>query len=97
MNPSDASAHASALRKVGKGAGRRAAGWTALAQQHMRAAVESGLGLTCRTGHFLGGAIQSSKLPPLPRVAFAHHVRPNAHSTIRRLGDLIQSAARGLA
>ncbi|MFI5958571.1 AAA domain-containing protein [Cryptosporangium sp. NPDC051539] len=30
---------ASALRKVGKGSGRRSAGWTALAQQHMRDAV----------------------------------------------------------
>ncbi|WP_143175080.1 AAA domain-containing protein [Cryptosporangium aurantiacum] len=30
---------ASALRKVGKGSGRRSAGWTALAQQHMREAV----------------------------------------------------------
>ncbi|MFB9318910.1 AAA domain-containing protein [Cryptosporangium minutisporangium] len=30
---------AAALRKVGKGSGRRAAGWTALAQQHMREAV----------------------------------------------------------
>ena len=32
---------ASALRKLGKGVGRRAAGWTALAQQHMRDAVEA--------------------------------------------------------
>ncbi|WP_051569677.1 AAA domain-containing protein [Cryptosporangium arvum] len=32
---------ASALRKVGKGSGRRAAGWTALAQQHMREAVSA--------------------------------------------------------
>jgi DNA-binding transcriptional LysR family regulator len=60
----------------------------------LRAAVESGLGLTCRTTHFMEAALGADKiLPTLPRVAYVRHIRSNPHPTITRLADLIQAAA----
>jgi DNA-binding transcriptional LysR family regulator len=59
----------------------------------LRAAVESGLGLTCRTTHFMDAAIDAEELPALPHVAYVRHIRSNPHPTISRLGDLILTAA----
>jgi DNA-binding transcriptional LysR family regulator len=59
----------------------------------LRAAVESGLGLTCRTTHFMDAAIDTEELPALPHVAYVRHIRSNPHPTISRLGDLILTAA----
>lgn len=60
----------------------------------LRAAVESGLGLTCRTTHFMDAAIDADAgLPALPHVAYVRHIRSNPHPTISRLGDLILTAA----
>jgi DNA-binding transcriptional LysR family regulator len=58
----------------------------------LRAAVESGLGLTCRTTHFMDAAIDEG-LPALPHVSYVRHIRSNPHPTISRLGDLILMAA----
>jgi len=58
----------------------------------LRAAVESGLGITCRTTHFIDQAIEDD-LPALPDVAYVRHIRSNPHPTIARLGDLILQAA----
>jgi DNA-binding transcriptional LysR family regulator len=60
----------------------------------LRAAVNSGLGLTCRTTHFMEKAIGSDEtLPALPQVAYVRHIRSNPHPTISRLANLIQAAA----
>jgi DNA-binding transcriptional LysR family regulator len=60
----------------------------------LRAAVESGLGVTCRTTHFMDTVIGSREgLPALPHVGYVRHIRSNPHPTIRRLADLIQTAA----
>jgi len=58
----------------------------------LRAAVESGLGITCRTTHFIDQAIEDD-LPALPDVAYVRHIRSNPHPTVARLGDLILQAA----
>ena len=58
----------------------------------LRAAVNSGLGLTCRTTHFMDAAIESD-LPALPQVAYVRHIRSDPHPTIGRLADLILTAA----
>src|SRR6201996_1640914 len=60
----------------------------------LRAAVESGLGVTCRTTHFLQHMIGAeAALPSLPRVAYVRHICSNPHPTIGRLADMIQTAA----
>jgi DNA-binding transcriptional LysR family regulator len=60
----------------------------------LRAAVESSLGITCRTTHFMDTVCGSKEvLPPLPHIAYVRHIRSNPHSTIARLADLIQTAA----
>lgn len=60
----------------------------------LRAAVNSGLGLTCRTTHFMDAAIGSEDaLPALPQVAYVRYIRSNPHPTILRLSDLILTAA----
>jgi len=59
----------------------------------LRAAVQSGLGLTCRTTHFMDQPIEESDLPALPEVAYVRHVRGNPHPTIARLSDLVLTAA----
>ncbi|HVW73654.1 MAG TPA: LysR substrate-binding domain-containing protein [Rhizomicrobium sp.] len=62
----------------------------------LRAAVESGLAITCRTIHFLDAPIVArNTLPPLPAVAYVRHVRSN-HPAITSLADLIQAAALAL-
>ena len=60
----------------------------------LRAAVESGLGITCRTTHFMEDAIgPPARLPSLPHVAYVRHIRSNPHPTISYLADLLQTAA----
>ena len=60
----------------------------------LRAAVESGIGVSCRTVHVVDAAIEAKKsLPALPSVAYVRHVRSNPHPTISRLADLVQTAA----
>jgi DNA-binding transcriptional LysR family regulator len=63
----------------------------------LRAAVESGLGVTCRSAHFMDAAIgPQAALPPLPQIAYVRQIRSNPHATITQLGDLILSAAQEL-
>jgi DNA-binding transcriptional LysR family regulator len=60
----------------------------------LRAAVDSGLGITCRTNHFMDAGIAAKEaLPSLPHVAYVRHIRSNPHPTISRLADLVQTAA----
>jgi DNA-binding transcriptional LysR family regulator len=60
----------------------------------LRAAVDSGLGITCRTSPFMDAEIGAKEaLPSLPHVAYVRHIRSNPHPTISRLADLIQTAA----
>ena len=61
----------------------------------LRAAVESDIGVTCRATTVLGRVIPSPEaagLPPLPRVAYAAHARPDPHPTLARLSEMIRSA-----
>ena len=63
----------------------------------LRAVVESGLGITCRTSHFMDAAIGTGEaLTPLPQVSYVRHVRADPHPTVSRLGDLIRDAALAL-
>ncbi len=60
----------------------------------LRAAVEAGLGVTCRTSSFLDRVLPSledAALPALPDVGYLLHVHPHAHPTIRNLADLIEA------
>jgi len=60
----------------------------------LRAAVESGLGITCRTISFMDKPIGPEEtLPCLPKVSYVRHVRDNPHPTVNRLGELILTAA----
>jgi DNA-binding transcriptional LysR family regulator len=60
----------------------------------LRAAVQSGLGITCRTTHFIDEPIApTDDLPALPDVAYVRHVRNDPHPTIARLADLVLAAA----
>jgi DNA-binding transcriptional LysR family regulator len=61
----------------------------------LRAAVDSGLGATCRTTVFsrrVLSAEAAGRLPRLPQVAYVRHVRANPHATIRRLAELMNAA-----
>jgi DNA-binding transcriptional LysR family regulator len=65
----------------------------------LRAAVQSGLGVTCRTELFGGrkvGCEAASSLPVLPGVAYTRHLRASPHPTIVRLADLIRTAVLDL-
>jgi DNA-binding transcriptional LysR family regulator len=63
----------------------------------LRAAVESGLGVTCRTAHFMDTTVyEQDDLPPLPDVAYVRHIRGNPNPTVSRLGDLVLAAAQAL-
>ena len=61
----------------------------------LRAAVESGLGITCRTTHFIDQAIEDN-LPALPDVAYMRHIRSNPHPTNVFLGDPILQGGVGV-
>lgn len=60
----------------------------------LRAAVNAGLGISCRTQMFsnrlIAGAEQT--LPALPNVAYVSHTRAHPHSTITHLADLMHTA-----
>lgn len=65
----------------------------------LRAAVQSGLGVTCRTELFGGrkiGCDAAAGLPALPGVAYACHTRASSHPTITRLAGLIRTAVLDL-
>lgn len=62
----------------------------------LRAAIESGLAVSCRTDVFSRRAIESADLPGLPEVAYVRHTRPEPHATIARLADLISAAVLDL-
>jgi DNA-binding transcriptional LysR family regulator len=57
----------------------------------LRAAVDSGLGVTCRTDLFMDRIISPAEadLPPLPKVAYARHIRAAPPQAIDRLADLV--------
>ncbi len=60
----------------------------------LRAAVTSGLGVTSRTTVFMDRPIDAAaaRLPDLPRVSYARHIRPSPPIAIARLADLVLSA-----
>jgi DNA-binding transcriptional LysR family regulator len=61
----------------------------------LRAAVDSGLGITCRTEVFSRrrlGAEALAALPDLPAVAYVRHTRIHPHPTIARLAALMHAA-----
>ena len=60
----------------------------------LRAAVDSGLGVTCRTTLFMDRPVDAvaAGLPALPRVAYARHIRPAPPGAIARLADLVLNA-----
>ena len=62
----------------------------------LRAAIDSGLAISCRTEVFSGKFIENDTLPPLPDVAYVRHTRPGPHRTITRLADLISAAVLDL-
>jgi len=65
----------------------------------LRAAVHSGLGVTCRTELFGArqiGCEAAATLPALPGVAYARHLRSSPHPTINRLAELIRTAVLDL-
>jgi DNA-binding transcriptional LysR family regulator len=60
----------------------------------LRAAVESGLALSCRTPSFAPGLLlpADARLPALPPVAFVSHTRASPHPAIGKLADLLRMA-----
>lgn len=60
----------------------------------LRAAVNAGLGISCRTQMFSNRLISGAEqtLPALPSVAYVSHTRANPHSTITHLADLMHTA-----
>ncbi len=59
----------------------------------LRAAIDAGLAVTCRTTIFRSAPpIEDGILPTLPRVAYVRHIRAPSHPTFDRIADLIQSA-----
>jgi DNA-binding transcriptional LysR family regulator len=60
----------------------------------LRAAVQSGQGIACRTALFAAKAVPAGigePLPPLPQVAYTYHVRNHAQLAVKRLADLMLS------
>ncbi|MDE1172257.1 MAG: LysR substrate-binding domain-containing protein [Parvibaculaceae bacterium] len=62
----------------------------------LRAAVQTGLGITCRTNLFAEAAsapvIPKDLLPPLPHVSYALHTVENPTAPAKRIADLIRTA-----
>lgn len=64
----------------------------------LRAAVDAGLGLTCRTGLFLQDApLDHAGLPPLPQVACILHTAAGLDGPTSQLADLTREVVAGLA
>jgi len=65
----------------------------------LRAAVDCGLAITCRTRIFSDRALDAEAaagLPGLPKVAYVRHIRASPHPTIERLGVLMKAAVLDL-
>jgi len=65
----------------------------------LRAAVDAGLGISCRTRVFSDRVVDTDVapgLPGLPRVAYVRHTRAQPHATIRRISELMKSAVHDL-
>ncbi|MEW5686960.1 MAG: LysR substrate-binding domain-containing protein [Pseudomonadota bacterium] len=65
----------------------------------LRAAVNSGLAVSCRTAIFSSRALgeeEEGRLPALPQVAYVRHTRANPHPTITRLAELMETAVLAL-
>ncbi len=62
----------------------------------LRAAIEAGLGVSCRTDVFSRRILENASLPALPRVAYVRHSASDAHGAIARLAGLIETAVRAL-
>jgi DNA-binding transcriptional LysR family regulator len=61
----------------------------------LRAAVDSDLGVTCRTDIVLRRPIDrldAPTLPGLPSVSYTRHTRQEPHPTIARLADMVRAA-----
>jgi DNA-binding transcriptional LysR family regulator len=58
----------------------------------LRAAIDSGLAVTCRTEVFSTRVADAHALPALPDVAYIRQTRKDPHATVRRLAELISSA-----
>ena len=58
----------------------------------LRAAIEAGLGLTCRTDVFSPLTLDAEGLPALPEVAYVRHTSAEPHASIARLSGLIETA-----
>lgn len=64
----------------------------------LRAAVEAGIGLTCRTHLFQTGTLETPGpvLPPLPQVAFIVGRSPDTNAITSRLAELASEIVRSL-
>lgn len=64
----------------------------------LRAAVQAGLAVTCRTALFLPdrAPLAGNRLPPLPDVAYVQRVNASPHSAIDKLAQLVHAAALAL-
>lgn len=63
----------------------------------LRAAVDAGLAVTCRTGMFLRDApLEDGILPELPKVSCILHVAPGLDGPTSQLADLARDVVRGL-
>jgi DNA-binding transcriptional LysR family regulator len=65
----------------------------------LRAAVESGLAITCRAPAFIGPKVSPLDLggEPLPKVAYCLAIQPNANTTVVHLAELLRLNLSGLA
>ncbi|WP_421737543.1 LysR substrate-binding domain-containing protein [Caulobacter sp.] len=61
----------------------------------LRAAVQAGLAVTCRTVLFLPGSppLEAVGLPELPQVAYVQRTNDSPHASILKLGQLVHAAA----
>ncbi|MDR3508505.1 MAG: LysR substrate-binding domain-containing protein [Caulobacteraceae bacterium] len=62
----------------------------------LRAAIEAGLGVSCRTDIFSRMALEAPSLPALPHVAYVRHTAADPHGAIARLAGLIETAVLDL-
>jgi DNA-binding transcriptional LysR family regulator len=61
----------------------------------LRAAVQAGLAVTCRTALFLPGSppLEEVGLPELPQVAYVRRTNDSPHASIAKLSQLVHAAA----